>query len=198
MFASRTVDIDFPHVTSVRHVAAHVLWLRFSDGVEGEVDFAGRLEGPVFEALRDPDFFARVRGDGYTIVWPNGVDLAPEGLYDRLRVTGSVAKRPYAQLFDDAMRREATECAAMPEISRFFGIVIHMFWTEHEAPHFHAKYGEFVASIDIATGAVTTRRFPDRALRLVSEWRKLHEKELLINWERMRTHQDALPIAPLE
>src|SRR5688572_100108 len=74
MFASRTIDIDFPHVTSVRHVAGQVLWLRFSDGVEGEVDFAGWLEGPVFEPLRDPGFFARVRGDGYTIVWPNGVD----------------------------------------------------------------------------------------------------------------------------
>ncbi|HYC50044.1 MAG TPA: DUF4160 domain-containing protein [Gemmatimonadaceae bacterium] len=198
MFRSRTIAIDFPHVTDVRYEGGHMLWLRFSDGVEGRVDLSDLLRGPMFEPLQETTFFSRVRADGYTIVWPNGVDLAPESLYERLRVTGTVAKRPYAQLFDDAMRREAAECAAMPEISRFFGIVIHMFWTEHEAPHFHAKYGEFIASIEIESGAVTTRRFPSRALQLVEEWREAHRDELLANWDRMRLHQEALAIAPLE
>jgi hypothetical protein len=193
------VEIDFPHVTDVRHSDGHRLWLRFSDGVEGHVDFTDWLDGPVFEPLRDPALFRQVRLEPpYTIAWPNGADFAPEALYERLTVTGSVAKRPYAQLFDDAMRQEAAKCAAMPEVSRFFGMVIHMFWTEYEAPHFHARYGDFVASVDIRTGAVTTRRFPDRALRLLSEWRKLHEPELLANWDRMRRKKKPLPIAPLE
>lgn len=195
----RTIDIDFPTVTHVRHVSGHTLWLRFSDGVEGHVDMSDWLDGPAFARLREPAFFAQVRlAPMLTIEWPNGVDIAPESLYDRLVVTGAVAKRPYAQLFDDAMRREAAECAAMPEISRFLGMVIHMYWTEHEAPHFHARYAEYVATIDIKTGAVTTRRFPERALRLLRKWRKLHESELLANWERIRRQKDPLPIAPLE
>lgn len=193
------IDIDFPNVTDVRHVSGHTLWLRFSDGVEGHVDFSGWLDGPVFEPLRDPAFFAQVRlAPLLTIEWPNGADVAAQTLYDRLKVTGPITKRPYAQLFDDAMKREAAECAAMPEISRFFGMVIHMYWTEHEAPHFHAKYGEFVASIDIETGAVTTRHFPGRALRLLDEWRRAHESELLANWERMRRREEPVSIAPLE
>lgn len=193
------IGIDFPHVTDVRHLSGHTLWLRFSDGVEGRVDFSDWLDGPVFEPLRDPEFFAQVRLDPpFTIAWPNGADVAPEALYDRLEVAGPIAKRPYAQLFDDAMKREAAECAAMPEVSRFFGIVIRMFWREHEAPHFHAQYAEYVAAIDIETGAVTTRHFPPRALRLVDDWRGMHRKELLANWERVRRREDPLRIAPLE
>jgi hypothetical protein len=194
-----SVDIDFPHVTDVRHVGGHIVWLRFSDGVEGHVDFARWPDGGVFDPLRDAAFVAQVRLEhSYTIAWPNGADIAPEALYERLSVTGAVQKRDYAQLFGDAARREAAECAAMPEISRFFGMVIHMFWREHEAPHFHARYGEFVASIDISTGAVTTRKFPDRALRLVQEWRNAHQAELLANWDRMRRREQPLEIPPLE
>src|SRR5687767_6585867 len=118
----RTIDIDFPTVTHVRHTSGHTLWLRFSDGVEGHVDMSDWLDGPAFARLREPALFEQVRlAPMLTIEWPNGVDIAPEALYDRLVVTGAVAKRPYAQLFDDAMKREAAECAAMPEISRFFG-----------------------------------------------------------------------------
>jgi hypothetical protein len=81
--------------------------------------------------------------------------------------------------------------------SRFFGIVIRMVWREDEAPHFHARYGEFVASVDIATGRFTTRRFPGRALLLVGEWRERHRDELLENWERMRRHEQPIAIEPL-
>lgn len=194
-----TVAIEFPHVTHVRARGPHLLWLRFSDGVEGTVNVAGLLVGPVFEPLRDSAFFARVQPDHpFGVAWPNGADIAPEALYENLNATGAESKRPYARLFDDAMRREAAECAAMPELSRFFGIVIRMFWRENEAPHFHAQYGEHVASIDIATGAVTTRRFPSQALRLVDDWRKLHVSELLENWRRMQLGQAPGNIAPLE
>ena len=191
--------IDFPHVVDVRHAGGHVLWLRFSDGVEGEVDLTEWLTGPVFEPLRNVDRFAEVRLDPpFAISWPTGADIATEALYERLRVTGAVAKSHYASLFDDALRREAAECAAMPELSRFFGIVIRMFWRENEPPHFHAQYGEHVASIDIDTGAVTTRRFPSQALRLIEDWRRLHVGELRENWTRMQRGEAPARIDPLE
>jgi Domain of unknown function (DUF4160)/Protein of unknown function (DUF2442) len=194
-----TVAIDFPHVTHLRHAGGHVLWLRFSDGVEGTVDLTQRLVGQVFEPVRALEMFARARVDfPLGVTWPNGADLAPEALYEWLDPSGPVAKRPWAQLFDDASRREAADCAAMPELSRFFGIVIRMFWRENEAPHFHAQYGEHVASIDIATGAVTTRRFPGQAIRLVDDWRRLHVAELTENWNRMQRGEAPAHIAPLE
>lgn len=193
------IDLEFPRVTAVRHVRDHVLWLRFSDGVEGTVDLAGRLGGGVFEPLRDPQFFAQVRLESpMTIEWPNGADVAPEALYDWLEAIGPVQKRDYGQLFDDAAAALLAHCAAMPEISRFFGIVIRMHWVEHEAPHFHAVYGEYVASIDIRSGRVSTYGFPPRALRRVLDWRERHQSELLTNWERTRRHKDPLPIEPLK
>jgi hypothetical protein len=75
-------------VTEARYVRDYVVWVRFSDGVEGEVDLANELDGPVFEPLRDPLFFRLVRLDPelHTIVWPNGADVAPEFLHTRVRV----------------------------------------------------------------------------------------------------------------
>jgi hypothetical protein len=75
---------DLIAVVEARHVREHVLWLRFSDGLSGEVDLAGRLRGPMFEPLRDVVFFSQVRVDPeiQTIAWPNGADLAPEFLHE--------------------------------------------------------------------------------------------------------------------
>jgi hypothetical protein len=71
-----------------RHVRDYVVWLRFSDGLAGEVDLGGELEGPVFEPLRDPTVFRKLRlhPELHTIVWPNGADFAPEFLHERVRV----------------------------------------------------------------------------------------------------------------
>ena len=191
--------IDFPHIAAVRHAGKHTLWLRLSDGVEGHVDLDDWIESPAFEPLRDTELFAQARiDDSGTVSWPNGPDLAPEALYERLAASGPVRKRDYQRLFDDARRREAAECAAMPEISRFFGIIIRMFWREHEPPHFHAQYGEHVATIEVVSGAVTARRFPGKALQLLDEWRERHRDELLANWERMQRGEAPQPIAPLE
>ncbi len=61
------------------------LYVEFDDGVSGEVDLSGRLNGPVFAALRDPEFFAQVHLDELGApVWPNGADIAPDSLHDRL------------------------------------------------------------------------------------------------------------------
>ena len=69
----------------------------------------------------------------------------------------------------------------MPEISRFYGIIIGMFFNEHNPPHFHVKYEEYKAEITIKDGIVTGK-LPRRALNLVFEWLDLHRDELLENW----------------
>jgi hypothetical protein len=76
------------HVREARYVRDYVIWVRFNDGAEGEVDLSGELEGEVFEPLRDLKAFKSFRVDPEleTIVWENGADLAPEFLYENLKV----------------------------------------------------------------------------------------------------------------
>lgn len=73
-------------VIDVRHVRDHILWIKFEDGSEGEVDLAGSLRGPVFEPLKEIEYFKQVRVNPElgTIVWPNGADIAPETLHQRI------------------------------------------------------------------------------------------------------------------
>ncbi|MEX1127993.1 MAG: DUF4160 domain-containing protein [Vicinamibacterales bacterium] len=85
----------------------------------------------------------------------------------------------------------------MPEISRFLGMVIGMFYSEHGVPHFHAVYGSHEVSVEIETGRVHGQ-FPPRALKLVIEWAALHKQELLENWHRARQGQPLERINPLE
>lgn len=85
----------------------------------------------------------------------------------------------------------------MPEISRFFGIAISMFYREHGVPHFHARYGEHEASVEIESGLVRGD-FPARALGLVLEWRVIHKAELLERWQAARDRRPLQSIAPLE
>jgi len=75
-------------VTAVRHVRDHIVWVKFEDGGEGQVDLSNSLRGPVFEPLLDVDYFKQVRVEPEpgTIVWPNGADIAPETLYQRIHV----------------------------------------------------------------------------------------------------------------
>ena len=88
----------------------------------------------------------------------------------------------------------------MPRISSFYGITIWMYHDEsnHRGhPHFHARYGEAEASIDIESLAVIAGALPPRARRLVAEWAPAHRAELRENWERARRHQPLVPIEPL-
>lgn len=85
----------------------------------------------------------------------------------------------------------------MPEISRFLGVVIGMFYSEHGVPHFHAVYGEHEASIEIEEDAAHGE-LPPRVMRLVLEWRALYRAELLENWQLARQGQPLKPIPPLE
>jgi hypothetical protein len=86
----------------------------------------------------------------------------------------------------------------MPEISRFFGIVIRMFFNDHEPAHFHASYGGDEALIEIATLEIYRGRLPRRALALVLEWAVLHREELHADWERARSGEVLEPVEPLE
>ncbi|MEW6322379.1 MAG: DUF4160 domain-containing protein [Acidobacteriota bacterium] len=72
----------------------------------------------------------------------------------------------------------------MPEICRFYGIVIKMYFADHAPPHFHAEYGEYEARIAIQTLAVITGWLPPRAMGLVAEWATLHQAELQGLWDR--------------
>ena len=62
----------------------------------------------------------------------------------------------------------------MPEISRFLGIIIAMFYNDHAPPHMHVVYGEYRAKVDIANGDIIEGKLPRRVLGLVREWRELH------------------------
>lgn len=86
----------------------------------------------------------------------------------------------------------------MPEISRFYGIIIKMYFDEHYPSHFHAEYGDFEALIEIETLAVIAGRLPPRALGLVMEWAAIHQKELLSLWLDARERKSLGEIEPLK
>ena len=86
----------------------------------------------------------------------------------------------------------------MPTISTFFGIVITMYWREHEPAHFHARYGEFEAIIGIEMLQPLRGSLPKRALGLVLEWATQHRAELMEDWRLCRANQMPRPIQPLE
>ena len=86
----------------------------------------------------------------------------------------------------------------MPEISRFFGIVITMHFNDHPPPHFHARYGAAKALIEIDTLSVWAGNLPPRVLGLVTEWGFRHRAELRDNWQRVVRKQPPHRIAPLE
>jgi hypothetical protein len=86
----------------------------------------------------------------------------------------------------------------MPELSRFFGIVIAMYGNDHGVPHFHAKYGNHRASFSIADLTLLEGHLPPRVTALVLEWAFLHRDELQKNWERALAKKPLKSIAPLE
>jgi hypothetical protein len=88
----------------------------------------------------------------------------------------------------------------MPELSRFFGIIIRMYWeanVPHHKPHFHAYYQDAAAIYDIDQLEMITGNLPRRQQRLVEAWAELHQQELREDWERLQGGQRPLPIDPL-
>ncbi len=85
----------------------------------------------------------------------------------------------------------------MPEVSRFYGIVIRMYFGDHNPPHFHAAYSGSEALININTLAVIAGRLPPRAMGLVAEWATVHQEELLAAWEQGQNLEPIGKIDPL-
>ena len=86
----------------------------------------------------------------------------------------------------------------MPEICRFFGIVIRMYYDDHNPPHFHAEYGDDEAWININTLAVIHGSLSSRTLGLVIEWASMHREELLRDWNLAREQKKPGKIQPLK
>ena len=84
----------------------------------------------------------------------------------------------------------------MPVLSRFYGIIIRMYFqqAEHNPPHIHALYGEDMAAVDIQSGEILEGQLPPKALSMVREWIGLHKSELLEMWKT----QEFKALAPLE
>ena len=86
----------------------------------------------------------------------------------------------------------------MPEISRFLGIIIAMYYNDHAPPHFHAKYGEYEAKVNIESGEIIDGDLPNRAKKLILEWWSLHKEELAEDWALAQARSPLKKIAPLE
>lgn len=207
-----------PPLVAVQPLERQHLRLRFADGREGVVDLPALigLDG-VLAGLRDPETFRQVRVADGTAAWPGGIDLAPETLY--VAATGGLPGGAAAEAAFEgvlAARREprsapppvgpfvtASEEPApgteqtVPEICRFLGIVIRMYFAEHESPHFHAYYTGQSARFDIETLRLLDGELSPRVRGLVVEWASLHQGELLDDWERARRHEPLQRIEPL-
>ncbi len=86
---------------------------------------------------------------------------------------------------------------AMPEISRFYGIIIRMYFDDHDPPHFHAIYGDSEGQVGIDPIGPLSGNLPSRVVSMVLEWAALHQYELKANWQRLRRAQPPQKILPL-
>lgn len=204
-----------PFVTAVQPLERHHLRLRFSDGREGVVDVPALavLDG-VLASLRDAGTFRLVRIEAGTVSWPGDVDLAPETLYwaatgdvpahlaDRARIVSAhrdpaSAPPPLGPLVTAPEEPAPGTESTVPEICRFLGIVIRMYFADHETPHFHAFYAGTSGRFDIESLRLLDGDLPARVRGLVVEWASLHRVELRDDWERARRHEPLRRIEPL-
>lgn len=164
------------------------IWLRYADGVEGEVDLSDLAGKGVFTAWNDRRFFERVYiSEGRSIAWSDEIELCPDALY--MEITGKTPEEIMPGL------RGATDDA---EVSRFYGIVVRIDFREHRPPHFHARYAEAEAAIGIRDLTLLEGELPRRARGLLLEWAAQHREELLKAWERAQRGEAPGRIAPLD
>lgn len=86
----------------------------------------------------------------------------------------------------------------MPTLSVFYGIVVQMFWRDHNPPHFHALYGEHEALVDLRDLSTIRGSLPRRAMALVLEWAAQHREELMEDWNLCSQLKPPNPIEPLK
>jgi hypothetical protein len=85
----------------------------------------------------------------------------------------------------------------MPRLSDFYGIIIYLYYYDHNPPHFHARYGEYECVISMVDLTLLYGSIPPRAYSLVIEWAALHRAELVDNWERVKSGEEPVAISPL-
>ncbi|MBS4027704.1 MAG: DUF4160 domain-containing protein [Ignavibacteriales bacterium] len=85
----------------------------------------------------------------------------------------------------------------MPELCRFYGIIIRMYFKDHSPPHFHAEYQGQKVEIDIRTLEIIAGTLPKRARALVLEWAAEHREELMSDWNLAMKKETPKPIEPL-
>lgn len=85
----------------------------------------------------------------------------------------------------------------MPRLSEFYGIVVYMYWRDHNPPHVHAIYGDDEALVSIADGRVLAGSLPRTAARLVTDWTELRRDELMANWQRAQVPEPLVAVDPL-
>ena len=86
----------------------------------------------------------------------------------------------------------------MPTISAFFGLIVQMYFDEHNPPHIHVRYQGAKAVFDIKSGNMTAGSLSNRNIRLVQVWIELHRDELLANWELCQSDEHPYKIEPLK
>jgi hypothetical protein len=161
-------------------------WLRRADA-DGRLDQA--LGCPTDADIRDLAAF-----EGWILgVDPQRVSAATKAKY----AESATRRRPKARLTGGATASALLAASVVPELSRFYGIVVAMYYREHGVPHFHASYGGFEASVEVESGLIRGK-LPGRAAALVHEWLDLHRGELLDNWELARLRKPLRPVPPLE
>ncbi len=172
---------------SVQPRPGYRIWIEFSDGVSGEIDLSDVVGRGVFEAWNAPGYFDRVHiAPHRSIAWDD-VELCPDALY--MEITSD----PFTRL-----PAWSTRPRPMPEICRFYGIVIRMYAREHAPPHFHAMYEDNEVSVGIDGLAVLDGGLGPESMRLVGEWASLHQDELMAAWDRALRMVPPGKIAPLE
>jgi hypothetical protein len=72
------------HVINAKYIKDYIIYINFKNGLSGEIDFSNEFDGPIFDPLKDIDYFKSFKIQGHTICWENGADFAPEYLYDKI------------------------------------------------------------------------------------------------------------------
>ena len=189
---SPTDTMDEPGTGLLQPVAVETregyrIWLRYADGVEGEVDLSHLAGERVFAVWNDRRFFERVYiSEWRSIALSDEIELCPNALY--MEISGKTPDEimPLRGVMDHA------------EVSQFYGIVIRIDSQGHYGPCFHARYAEAEAAIGIRDLALLEGELPPRARALVLEWAAGHRDELSRAWERARRGEAPGKIVPLD
>jgi hypothetical protein len=180
------------HVVRARHLGAHRVRLCFDDGVVGDVDLGPFLDGPVFEPLQDPAYFAEF-GVKNTLVWPNGADFAPEFL--RNQISPLIADD---HATDGDWRDAPPEMEPGPfEVSRFLGVTVSMGIPWLASGSVLVQSEAHSAKVEIESGK-RIGQLPAQRFRAFEAWRLLRLEDLRRNVARLERGEEALPIEPLD